>query len=123
MCPSDNWQLVRCDNHVNWDNDPLEDEALMVSIPGVRKRRSETLFRVEEFVAHGDRPIKPLPPHHPPPPERGFLPETEFNMRLLNAASMIQGASEILDKTFHYQVTGLLQRSLLPPTPPPSPRS
>jgi hypothetical protein len=47
------WEIVEVwANHVNWDYDPAnEDEALAVSVPGVRETQWRDCFQWGEFVA------------------------------------------------------------------------
>jgi hypothetical protein len=47
------WEIVQVNpNHVDWDRDPAnEDEALYVSVPGVREAQWRDCFVWGEFVA------------------------------------------------------------------------
>lgn len=52
LCPSDTWEIVQVNsNTVDWKNNPLEDEALSVSVPGVRETQWRDCFVWSEFVA------------------------------------------------------------------------
>lgn len=59
ICPSDKWEIVQVnENSVDWMEDPSEDEALSVSIPGVREAQWRDCFVWGVFVA----PILPVFP-------------------------------------------------------------
>ena len=52
MTPSDVWEIVQVNvNSVDWDDDPLEHEALTVAIPGVRESQWRDCFIWGDFVA------------------------------------------------------------------------
>lgn len=57
LCPSDNWEMVQVNpNHANWENNPSEDEAMSVSVPGVRETQRRDCFVWGDFVS----PLQPL---------------------------------------------------------------
>jgi hypothetical protein len=46
------WEIVQVNaNHVNWEQNPMEDEALSVSVPGVRETQWRDCFVWGDFVA------------------------------------------------------------------------
>lgn len=52
MCPSDTWEIVQVNhNTVDWDRDPMEDEALSVSVCGVRETQWRDCFVWGDFVS------------------------------------------------------------------------
>jgi hypothetical protein len=52
QCPSDTWEIVQVNpNQVGWMINPSEDEALSVSVPGVRETQWRDCFVWGEFVA------------------------------------------------------------------------
>lgn len=52
LCPSNTWVIVEVwVNTIDWYNNPTEEEALMVSIPGVRETQLRDCFVWGEFVA------------------------------------------------------------------------
>lgn len=52
LTPSDDWIIVEVwGNTCNWMNDPSEDEAFAVSVPGVRESQWRDCFFWGEFVA------------------------------------------------------------------------
>lgn len=52
ICPSSIWEIVQVNsNHVDWENDPLEDEALSVLVTGVRETQWRDCFVWGDFVA------------------------------------------------------------------------
>lgn len=55
--PSNTWEIVQVNsNQAEWSCDPSEDEALSVSVPGVRETQWRDCFVWGEFVA----PLKRL---------------------------------------------------------------
>lgn len=49
--PSDHWEIVQVNaNRYDWENDPTADEALSVSVPGVRETQWPDCFVWGEFV-------------------------------------------------------------------------
>lgn len=56
LCPSLEWEIVQVNaNQLNWEADPAEDEALSVSVPGVRETQWRDCFVWGEFVAPLER--------------------------------------------------------------------
>lgn len=56
MCPMDTWEIVQVNpNCVDWKDDPARDEALSVSVPGVRETQWRDCFVWGEFIA----PLEP----------------------------------------------------------------
>lgn len=52
LCPSDEWEIVQVwANSVDWHNDPMGDEALLVSVPGVRESQGRDCFVWGELVS------------------------------------------------------------------------
>lgn len=52
LTPSDKWEIVQVNaNFLCWEDDPAEDEALSVSVPGVREMQWRDCFVWGEFVA------------------------------------------------------------------------
>jgi len=52
LCPSSRYEIVQVNaNHVNWEDDPTEDEALSVSVCGVREVQWRDCFVWGDFVA------------------------------------------------------------------------
>lgn len=52
QCPSDTWEIVQVNaNSVNWSDDPTEDEALSVFVPGVGQTQWRDCFVWGEFVS------------------------------------------------------------------------
>ena len=52
LCPSDEWEIVQVNaNRVDWKSDPKDDEALSVSVAGVRETQWRDCFVWGEFVA------------------------------------------------------------------------
>lgn len=52
QCPSDTWEIVQVNaNSVDWERDPMEDEALSVSVPGVRETQWRDCFVWGYFIA------------------------------------------------------------------------
>lgn len=59
---NDTWEIVQVNaNVVDWYDDPAEDEALSVSVPGVRETQWRDGFYWGPFVAELD--------HRKPPPD------------------------------------------------------
>lgn len=49
---NDTWEIVQVnENVVDWADDPAEDEALSVSVPGIRETQWRECFVWGEFVA------------------------------------------------------------------------
>lgn len=52
LCPSDNWEIVQVNaNTVDWESNPYLDEALSVSVCGVRETQWRDCFVWGDFVA------------------------------------------------------------------------
>lgn len=52
MCPFETWEIVQVNpNSVDWADDPTEDEALSVLVPGVRETQWRDCFIWGAFVA------------------------------------------------------------------------
>ncbi len=52
VCPSDTWEIVQVNaNIINWEADPMEEEALSVSVLGVRETQWRDCFVWGDFVA------------------------------------------------------------------------
>lgn len=52
LCPSNEWEIVQVNaNGVNWQDDPTEDEALSVSVAGVRETQWRDCFVWGPFVS------------------------------------------------------------------------
>jgi hypothetical protein len=50
--PSDNWEIVQVNpNHMSWEDNPAEAEALSVAIPGVRETQWRDSFVWGPFVS------------------------------------------------------------------------
>lgn len=53
----DTWEIVQVnENSVDWADDPAEDEALSVSVPGIRETQWRECFVWGEFVAPLEKP-------------------------------------------------------------------
>lgn len=51
LTPSNSWEIVQVNsNHIDWDDDPAEDEALSVAVPGVRETQWRDCFVWGNFV-------------------------------------------------------------------------
>lgn len=60
LCPSDDWEIVQVKpNTVDCSRKPEEDEALSVSVFGVRETQWRDCFFWGEFVAKLNKGIKP----------------------------------------------------------------
>ena len=56
LTPSNTWEIVQVNaNHLCWDDNPTEDEALSVSVSGVCQTQWRDGFLWGDFVA----PLKP----------------------------------------------------------------
>jgi hypothetical protein len=52
LTPASNWEIVQVNaNTINWERDAEEDEALSVSVCGVRETQWRDCFLWGEFVA------------------------------------------------------------------------
>lgn len=52
LTPSGKWEIVQVNaNVMSWEDNPTEDEALSVSVPGVRETQWRDGFVWGEFVA------------------------------------------------------------------------
>jgi len=52
LTPSTTWGIVQVNaNHMLWEDNPAEDEALSVSVPGVRETQWRDGFVWGDFVA------------------------------------------------------------------------
>lgn len=57
LTPSNTWEIVQVNiNQVDWDDDPAEDEALSVSVAGVRETQWRDGFMWGDFVAPLEAP-------------------------------------------------------------------
>lgn len=53
LTPSDIFEIVQVNwNYLGWEENPAEDEALSVSVPGVRETQWRDCFVWGEFVAN-----------------------------------------------------------------------
>lgn len=51
LTPAINWEIVQVNaNHMCWEDDPAEDEALSVSVPGVRETQWRNCFEWGDWV-------------------------------------------------------------------------
>lgn len=54
--PEIGWSVVEVNaNHVDWKDNPMEDEALSVSVPGVREAQWRDCFQWGKFVCERER--------------------------------------------------------------------
>lgn len=52
LTPSDEWEIVQVNsNYLTWEDDPADDEALSVSVAGVRETQWRDCFVWGEFIA------------------------------------------------------------------------
>jgi hypothetical protein len=57
LATGQSWEIVEVwPNYTHWDRDPMEDEALAVSVPGVRETQWRDCFLWGNFVAELDSP-------------------------------------------------------------------
>lgn len=51
LCPSKTWEIVQVNaNRIDWENDPDDNEALSVSVAGVRETQWRDCFVWGDFV-------------------------------------------------------------------------
>lgn len=56
LCPSRNWEIVQVNaNRVDWQSDPSDDEALSVSVCGVREVQWRDCFFWGDYVCSLER--------------------------------------------------------------------
>src|SRR5262245_24267022 len=56
LCPSSNWEVVQVNaNRLGWEHDPADDEALSVSVPGVRETQWRGCFFWGDYVCSLER--------------------------------------------------------------------
>lgn len=57
LTPASDWEIVQVEaNHINWRDNPLEDEALVVAVPGVRESQWRDCFLWGKMVSELDSP-------------------------------------------------------------------